>query len=351
MANCLSVYGPRRKRLLSLAKGRSVVVASTANLFYVTGFFGSGVGMVTPEKTVVVTGTLEAERVAALGTDVEVVVVKRWAEVPAKVSKLVKGRALVDDDASFRSERRFSRSPETFLEARRVKDRLELERIRKASRVQDKAFAAIESSLKPGKTEWEVAAEVMKVALENGATQSSSDSALSPVIIAGGPNGALPHSELSGRKVRRGDFVVADIFLRYEGYHSDQTRTFAVGTPTSDMKRAYAAVLESQLESQAKAVEGAECGAVSDAAFAALKRHRLDRYLIHSVGHGVGIDIHEAPSVTKGSRVRLLRDDVVTIEPGVYFAGRYGIRIEDTLRVDAKPEQLTKYTKELVTVG
>ena len=328
-----------------------MVAATAANLFYATGFFGGGVGVVAPDRTTVVTSALEAERVEEQGTEVDVVVAKKWAEVPAAVARLVKGRAVVDDDRSFRHVERFRAEPAAFLEARRVKDAQELERIRKASRVQDKAFEALEAAIRPGRTEWQVAAEVMRDALENHATNSSSDSALSPVIIAGGPNGALPHSELTGRRLGKGDFVVADIFFRYEGYHSDQTRTFAVGSATSEMKRSYAAVLDAQEEAQALVTTGTECGAVSAAAFAALRRKRLDRYLIHGVGHGVGIDIHEAPSISVGNRVKLQLNDVVTVEPGVYFKGRYGVRIEDTIRVDRRPEQLTKYTKELVTVG
>ncbi|HXZ44692.1 MAG TPA: M24 family metallopeptidase, partial [archaeon] len=203
----------------------------------------------------------------------------------------------------------------------------------------------------PGKTEWQLAAEVVRVALERGMTPSSSSSSLGPIIIASGPHGAYGHSELSNRRLREGDFVVADLFFRYQGYHSDETRTFAIGTVSPEMKRHYEVVKEAQAEALSLARAGTICEDVHRAAVGVLRHHRLDRYLNHSVGHGVGIDIHELPSIARGSRSRLEKNEVITDEPGVYFRGKYGIRIEDTLVVGSKPEVLTWYTKDLVTCG
>jgi len=223
--------------------------------------------------------------------------------------------------------------------------------LRRACRGTDKVFEALQDELLPGKTEWELAAEAAKVALEQRMTMSNSDSSLGPVIIASGPHGAYGHSELSNRKLKAGDLVVADLFFRYEGYHSDETRTFAIGTVSGEEKRNYAIVKEAEQAALDEIRDGVTCGSVSDAAMQVLRRHKVAKFLNHSVGHGVGIDIHELPRITKGNRMKLVKNDVITDEPGVYLVGRYGIRIEDTVRVDRKPEVLTKFTKDLVVCG
>jgi len=144
---------------------------------------------------------------------------------------------------------------------------------------------------------------------------------------------------------------VADIFFRYKGYNSDETRTFAVGTATAQMKKDYAAVLEAQEDAMKLVREGTVCEDVHFEAVKTLEKHKVAKYLNHSVGHGVGIDIHELPGIGRGSKTKLKKNDVVTGEPGIYFPGKYGIRIEDTVRVDGKPIILTRYTRELVVTG
>jgi Xaa-Pro aminopeptidase/Xaa-Pro dipeptidase len=231
-----------------------------------------------------------------------------------------------------------------------VKDGEEIRRIARASRVLDDIFAALATEIRPGRTEWEVAAEVMRLATLGETVPTAFDASLYPTIIASGENGALPHAGVSSRKIRRGDFVVADIFFRFAGYNSDATRTYAVGSVTNEMKNRYDAVREAQEDALLKIVVGERCSDINNVAVTVLRKHNLDRYLTHSIGHGVGIDIHELPSISKTNDKKLLKNDVVTDEPGVYFKGKYGIRIEDTVRVDSKPVPLTNYTKDLVTV-
>jgi Xaa-Pro aminopeptidase/Xaa-Pro dipeptidase len=348
----LSIFSERRRRLLEGAKGAHVVAATSPNLFYLTDFFGGGIGVVKPDRTVVVTSALEADRVKEVGHEVEVVKVKRRVDLERlALRELGRGEVIIDSREAFKNSKRFRRAPEVFLETRRTKDEEEVARIKKASRGLDSIFESLEKVIKPGKTEWEIGAEVLRTAALNEMTMPLSDNSLSPVIVATGPDGALPHSELTRRRVRRGDFVVVDIFFRYLGYHSDSTRTFAVGSVTSQMKKAYEAVRESQEYALGTIQEGTPCGDVSDAAVDVLKKHGVAKYLNHGIGHGVGIDIHELPSITKGNEVRLREGDVVTDEPGVYFKGKFGVRIEDTVLVGKKPSVLTRYTKDLVAVG
>ena len=346
----MTVYAERRRRLLSLAKGKQVAAMTAPNLFWLTSFFGGGAAIVHPDKTVVITSPLEADRAGELCQEAEIVVVNKWKDVPGEVERRADRGAIVVDQTETTSKQ-ITRNPQLFLDARRVKDELEIELIRKACAGTDRAYQALERELKPGKTEWQLAAEVMKVAVEQGMTPSNSDSSLGPVIIASGPHGAYGHSELSSRKLRDGDFVVADLFFRYKGYNSDETRTFAIGTVSSEMKSHYAVVKEAQAAALEAAREGVACGEVNDAAVGVLRKSGMDRLLNHSVGHGVGIDIHEMPRISKGNRVKLLRNDVITDEPGVYLAGKFGVRIEDTLVVGRRAEVLTNFTKDLVTCG
>jgi Xaa-Pro aminopeptidase len=325
---------------------------TAANRFWLTGFWGGGAAIVLPDRAVVVTSPLEADRAKQTGKEVEVVVVGSWKEVPgALLRRLERGRVAADDDSLLRGDKRVGLDPNLFLESRRTKDREEIERIRRASAGLDKIFDELPGVLKSGRTEWEVAAEVMKVATEKKLTPSGSDSALSPIIVASGENGALPHSELTDRKLRPVDVVVVDIFFRFEGYNSDATRTFAVGTPSAEMKRNYAAVREAQAAALEHMSEGKVCEDAHLAAVSVLRRRGVDKYLNHSVGHGVGIDIHELPSISRGNKGSLKSNDVITDEPGIYFPRRYGIRIEDTLVVGKRPSVLTRFTKDLVTCG
>lgn len=348
----LTVYAQRRKRLLSLARGKQVVAVAPANKYWLTDFWGAGAAIVLPERTVVVTSPLEADRVRETGKEVEVVVAKGSNDVQRSLLKqLDGGKVMVDDGSGLQLKSRGVSKPGSYVEARRVKDQEEIRRIRKASRGLDEIFARMEGFLKPGASEWKVASEVMKLATERRLTPIQDGGALSPVIIGSGPNGALPHAELSPRTIKNGDMVIADIFFRSEGYYSDCTRTFAVGAPSSEARRNYSAVKEAQEAALEIAKEGETCGDVNEAAVVVLRKRGIDKYLNHSIGHGVGIDIHELPRIAKGEKTRLARNDVVTDEPGVYLRGRYGIRIEDTLVVGKKPEVLTKFTKDLVTCG
>lgn len=348
----MSIYANRRKRLLSLSEDKAVVITKPENLFYTCDFFGGAVGIVKPDRTLLVTTPLEKERAEALGREVEV----KMAATYSGIWDVVRGdlnsrRALVDDDAEARKLRGFERRDALFLEARKVKDHEEVGRIRKASRILDSIYEMLEKEVRVGRTEREIAAEVLRTAILEGATPSGFQGSLSPTIFASGPNGALPHADLTDRKVRAGDFIIADLTFRYEGYNSDATRTFAAKAATAEMRERYEAVAEAQMRGLELSRTGSVCGEVHGEVTEVLRKHGLEKFFVHSTGHGVGIDVHELPNLRKGNEKRLEKNDVITIEPGVYFPGKYGIRVEDTVLVSDRPVVLNHYTKELVTVG
>src|SRR3989449_5668413 len=280
-----------------MAEGKNVVVATPENLYYVSDFFGSGVGVVTPEKTLIVTSPMEEERANSVGVEVEVIQAAGARATWETVAKnLGKGSCYIDDDTRVRGLKRFVKNEELFLAARRVKDSEEVRRIRRASEILDEIFTMLEGELKQGRTEREVAGEVVKTALSAGATTSGFGGSLSPTILASGENGAFPHSELTDRKIRDGDFVISDLTFRYQGYCSDATRTFAVGRVRGEMKRNYAAVLDAQEYGARLAKAGKVCSEIHEGVVSRRKRHSLEKYFVHGTGHGVGIQVHEARS-------------------------------------------------------
>jgi len=241
---------------------------------------------------------------------------------------------------------RLKEGPSTVERARMVKDSDELGRIRDAVSLGAKLFDRALEVLRPGVKESEVAAEMEYAARQAGAEQMSF-----PTIIASGPRSALPHGRASNQPVRPGGFVVCDFGVILRGYCSDQTRTVWVGSVPDEARRAYEAVREAQQAAVDAVRPGVTVGEVDAAARKALRKAGLGRWFTHSTGHGVGLEIHEAPRVAAGQREILQPGIVITVEPGVYFPGKWGVRIEDMVAVTASGcEVLTPTSKDFLAV-
>ena len=223
------------------------------------------------------------------------------------------------------------------------KDGDEVGQIRKAVKLASSVFPDVLKVVKTGETENSVAAELEYFARRSGAEKMSFET-----IVASGPRSALPHSRPSLARIGRG-FVVLDYGVIVGGYCSDMTRTLWVGRVNGAMRKLYAAVLEAQLAGIAAVRSGVEAQQVDAAARNVLRGYKLDKYFTHSVGHGVGIEIHESPRLAKGEVQKLEAGMVITIEPGIYVGGKGGVRIEDMILVtDTGCEVLTPTSKELV---
>src|SRR5438067_711201 len=223
------------------------------------------------------------------------------------------------------------------------KDKEEVEQIRRAVNLGSSVFPKVLDAIDPRITENAVAAELDYLARKSGAEKMSFDT-----IVASGIRSALPHARPSLKRIGRG-FVVLDYGVILGGYCSDMTRTVCVGRADAAKRNLYSAVLEAQLAGIAAVRSGVEAQQVDAAARTVLRKHKLDRYFTHSLGHGVGIEIHESPRLAKGETQRLEAGMVVTIEPGVYVPGKGGVRIEDMILVtDTGCEVLTPTPKELV---
>lgn len=225
---------------------------------------------------------------------------------------------------------------------RACKDDSELNILKRAADIGSAAIAGLAAEIKPGWTEQEAALQLEIIARRAGAEQIAFET-----IVAGGENSALPHAKPTNRKIRPGDFVVIDFGVRYRGYCSDETCTFAFGELTEDQKNAYRAVQRAHDEAIAFVKAGVSAVDV-DALVREILGEKYNPYFVHGTGHGVGLEVHEAPRLGPNSPDVLKAGMVVTIEPGVYFPGRWGIRIEDTVVVKKNGcEIITKMNKAL----
>jgi Xaa-Pro aminopeptidase len=229
-------------------------------------------------------------------------------------------------------------------ELRMVKDADELKAMANAAKLGNLIFHAVVPHIRGGVPESEVAAGLEFFARSMGAEAMSFET-----IIASGPRSALPHGRATSRKLPRNGFVTLDFGVILKGYCSDMTRTVHLGKASREERRAYQAVLAAQKAAVAAVGPGVTCGQVDEAARSVLRKARLARYFTHSTGHGVGLEIHEHPLIAAGQTLELKPGMVVTIEPGVYLAGKFGIRIEDMVTVtDRGHKVLTPVDKELM---
>jgi Xaa-Pro aminopeptidase len=241
---------------------------------------------------------------------------------------------------------RLREAPALVEQARMGKDQDEIKRIRAAVTLGASLFDRALKVIRPGVRETEVAAEMEYAARSAGAQGMSF-----PTIIASGKRSAFPHGRASTLPIPARGFVVCDFGVILDGYCSDRTRTVHVGRPSADARQAYQAVLQAQLAAIAAVKPGVAVSDVDQAARKLLQLNGLVKYFTHSTGHGVGLEIHEAPRVAAGQAEILRPGMVITIEPGVYLPGRWGVRIEDVVVVTEQGcEALTPTRKELIAI-
>ena len=251
-----------------------------------------------------------------------------------RLAGMLKGRA------------RLRSAPPLVERARMVKDAAEILRIRRAVELGAGLFQIACKKIRPGVTEVEAAA-----AMEYEARRAGAEGMSFPTILASGARSAIVHGRASGARIPRRGFVVCDFGVILAGYCSDRTRTVHVGRPSGEARRLYEAVLEAQQAAIAAVRPGATAAEVDGAARRVLRKRKLARYFTHSTGHGLGLEIHEAPRLAEGQTEKLEPGMVITIEPGAYVPGKWGVRIEEVVVVTPSGcEVLTPTDKELVII-
>ncbi|MDQ6797028.1 MAG: Xaa-Pro peptidase family protein [Actinomycetota bacterium] len=341
----------------------AALVTNLVNIRYLTGFTGSAALLVVAgDHLAFVTdgryGDRATEELAGAGVDADVHMGRTMVEQRDAVTGAVAGISrlgLEADDVTWAQHRRYAAewfagtelvATEDLVEAlRRVKDDGEIDRMAEAARIADVALADHRSMLLEGVSESQFALALDVAMRGEGAGGPSFDT-----IVASGPNGAKPHHTPTDRRIEPGELVVVDFGAQVDGYCSDMTRTLCVGEPRSATARRMAEVVaDSQRTGVAAVTEGARAKAVDDVCRAVIADAGWADAFLHSTGHGVGLEIHEAPRVSATSTDTLEAGYVVTVEPGVYLADHGGVRIEDTVVVTADGcRTLTNAPKELV---
>jgi Xaa-Pro aminopeptidase len=352
------------RRRISRSEATALVVTHLPNIRYLSGFTGSaGILIVESERATLFTDGRYAvqapQEVKPAGVRVIIPpggILKAAGEQLASRSQ---GRsklcAAYDPNqltvAQFKELRRAAGSRTSWTlgagwveELRLIKSTDEIVKMRAAARLISKVFEQVVPLIRPGVTELDLAAEIDYRMRKLGASGPSFET-----IVASGPRAALPHANPTSKRLRRNELVVLDAGAILADYCSDMTRTVFVGRATNRVKMWYKAVLDAQLAGIAAVAAGAESGAPDAAARHVLDSQGLGKYFVHSTGHGVGLEIHEAPRLSKGQKAKLQAGMVVTIEPGIYVEGVGGIRIEDDVAIHAgRTEVLTTATKELL---
>jgi Xaa-Pro aminopeptidase len=357
------VVSARVDRLVGLLEERSLdalVVTNLVNLRYLSGFTGSNAALViTPEQRVFFTDFRYVSQSAAQVPDFVRVkgerdllgdVAQRMPTPPARVGfedatmtvrSYERLRGLVDEGVELVA------AGNLVEELRAVKEPGEVEKIRAAAALADEALRQVLERGLAGRTEREVALELEATMRSLGASEPSFES-----IVAAGPHGALPHAEPRDVEIPKGVLVTIDWGARLDGYCSDCTRTFATGELSDEAASIYQLVLDAQVQSLGAVRAGGSGKEVDAVSRDIIAAGGHGEHYGHGLGHGVGMDVHEAPRLAPTSQDTLAAGNVVTVEPGVYVPDSVGVRIEDLVVVtDDGREVLSGLGKELVDAG
>ena len=352
----------RRKLSTMLAERRidDMLVTHLTHVRYLSGFSGSnGAMLVSKDRTAAIaTDGRYTTQIAEEVPDIKAVIERNVGV--AMLSKAAEGHR-VGFEADYVSVAQLDKLREAcpdgvtlvpvsgvIEDIRLVKDEVELTRLREAAELTVQALDELLSAeeLRAGRTEREVAADLEYRMRVLGAERVSFDT-----IVASGPNSAKPHHGAGDRTISEGDLVTIDFGMHRVGFNSDMTRTFGIGEIGALEREIYEVVLAAQLAGVKAAVPGAELVHVDKACRDVIAEAGYGEYFVHSTGHGVGLDVHEAPSAARTSTGVLAEGMTLTIEPGIYIPGKAGVRIEDTLIITAAaPEVITEYPKDLTVL-
>jgi Xaa-Pro aminopeptidase len=327
------------------------IVFNDANLIYFTGFSGASALLISQngESTVYVYG-VNFEHAKAEGKGLRVELVKRDENLMVKIAKQAEGfeiRKLAVDALNIESwrvlaksiggEKRLKADSSFIRELRKVKDEEEIGSMRKAAELTSEGMRVAYEALAPGWKEYQVAAEIEYAMRKRGSYGTAFET-----IVASGPYSAFPHGGCSDREIREGDLVVVDLGATYKFYRSDMTRTLVAGKPSEKQKKIYQIVKAAQEKAFEIMKPNVKAKDVDAAARKITEEAGYGDCFVHGLGHGVGLEVHEAPTLSPDSAETLNVGNVVTDEPGIYLVGYGGVRIEDTMLVQKKgTEKLT----------
>ncbi len=344
----------RLRRVLRRRTIAALLVTARDDIRYLTGFTGSaGQVLVTSRSTALITDFRYKEQAARQTRGIQIVIQKRDAAAAVRetADRLRGGRVSFDESSLTVEQVRLLRRKglrmkgigDPVAELRQCKDPVEISRIRKAIGRAEASFRELRLAVRPGMTERELALRLEFLMRERGASRSAFD-----IIVASGANGSMPHATVSDRRLRDGDLVTVDFGAEADGYFCDITRTFCIGRPSARQREVHGLVLRAQ-EQAIKAVRpGVPCASVDAAARDIITAAGHGDHFGHATGHGIGLAVHEGPSLSALSKQVLAPGMVVTVEPGVYIPRWGGVRIEDMVLVtDRGSRLLTSLPRDL----
>ena len=337
----------------------AMLVTSPAGERYTVGFHGEGLALVTREDCWYFTDSRYIEAANRDISGVHIDCVSRGRSHRALAAQVVRELGL--EQVGFESDTmsvdlleacrkdlpcNLTAAPELIRNLRAAKDGEELDRMRRAQTIADRAFTNILDFIRPGVTEREVAARLVYELMLLGAERPSFDP-----IVAAGANGSMPHAVPGDTVLEPGMFITMDFGGIWHGYCADMTRTVALGQPTQEMRRVYDTVLEAQLAGLAAVRAGVPGCEVDRAARSVIEQAGYGEYFGHALGHSLGLEVHESPNFSPAEQTVMPVGAVVSCEPGIYLPGRFGVRIEDVviLREDGC-ENITAAPKELLVL-
>ena len=351
---------PEIKQLRDKLKGlglNGMIVSNPISIKYLTDLDAEGILIIDPKENLFVTDSRYIESVNNnLTIDSEIVACDRKEMSKYDYEAIFEGLGDIGFEENYVTYANYKKYLEMFqvnlveteglIESQRiVKEPEEIEKLKKACEISDKAFEYMIKNIKKGMTEKQIAFELENYMLSNGA-----DGIAFPSIVASGENSSMPHAVPTDRVIKENDIILFDFGAKYQGYHSDCSRTVFVGNIPDEQRKAYDFVLDEQQKIIDNFKEGTNIKAI-------IRNRETDYSLenievMHSFGHGVGLEIHEAPTLNSKVDNVLKKISIVTVEPGVYFAGKFGIRIEDTCLIEKNQcITLTKIGKTITTIN
>jgi Xaa-Pro aminopeptidase len=348
----------RFRRELSKKGLGAALITKRANVRYMSGFTGTNACLVVTEsRHFIITDSRYTEQAKIQSP--EWCVVETKPDATETIGRLlaesrVDSLGFEDNDMVYGNYKKLEHNlnikmapmGDVIENLRIIKDKSEIQMIKKAVEIADKAFSHVLNVIKPGIAEKEVAAELEYYLKTNGAEGVAFET-----IVASGSRSSLPHGVASDRKIMNGDVVTLDFGAVYNGYCSDITRTVFVGEPDEEMKKVYNIVLNAQMNALEEVSEGKQGKDVDSIARGYILKSGYGEFFGHSLGHGVGLEIHEEPRLSPRSDTILKNGMVVTVEPGIYLPGKAGVRIEDLVVINGKkPEILTASDKSMIVL-
>jgi Xaa-Pro aminopeptidase len=345
--------------LLEENKLDALFISRPVHIRYLTGFTGSnGLALVTSRNRYLITDSRYEVQVTAEVPDWKLVIAKSGLYDEIKRRNFLRNARHIGIESNYLSYEQYKYNENKFSGKRwkaldvtiepllLQKSQSEIDSIKKAIAISEQTFSNVIGMIKPGIPEKEIAAELTYQHRLNGAEGDAFES-----IVASGARAALPHARPSDKKIKNKELIVIDFGCTFNGYHSDITRTIAVGRPDSEARKCYTIVNEALHRATDAVREGMSCKKLDSIGRRYIQKSGYGKYFNHSLGHGIGLDVHELPRISPYSKERLVAGSTITLEPGIYIPERFGIRIEDDILVTTdRAEILTMLPRELMTV-